>query len=80
MTTITATAARSNLYKLLDNVAESHTPVHITGKRHSAVLMSEEDWNSIQETLHLSTIPGMKESIIKGMNTPVSECAKELPW
>ena len=80
MPTITVTEARSNLYKLLDNVAESHIPVHITGKRNSAVLLAEEDWNSIQETLHLSSIPGMKESIIKGLNTPVSECAKELPW
>jgi len=80
MTTITATNARANLYSLLDEAAESHMPIQITGKRHSGVLISEEDWRAIQETLYLSSIPGMKESIIKGMKIPVKKCRKELDW
>lgn len=80
MTTITATSARSKLYTLLDEVAESHQPVQITGKRSNGVLVSEDDWRNIQETLYLVSIPGMKESIITGMKTPVDKCAKELRW
>ena len=80
MTTITATEARKRLYNLLDEVAESHEPVQIAGKRSSAVLVSEEDWRAIQETLYLHSIPGMKESILEGMETPVEECEEELDW
>ena len=80
MTTITATNARKKLYRLVDEVSESHEPVHISGKRHSAVLISEEDWAAVQETLHLTSIPGMRESIIEGMKTPVKECDEELDW
>lgn len=80
MTTLTATEARKMLYKLLDSIAASHEPVQIAGKRHSGVLISEEDWNAIQETLHLSSIPNMRESIIEGMKTPVEECDEELDW
>jgi prevent-host-death family protein len=80
MTTITATEARRNLYRLVDDVSESHQPVHISGKRHSAVLIAEEDWSALQETLHLTSIPGMKESIVEGLNTPVEKCRKELDW
>lgn len=80
MLTITATEARTKLYKLLDEVSQSHQPVHITGKRTSAVLIAEEDWRSIQETLYLLAIPGMKESILEGIQTPVAECSKELDW
>jgi antitoxin YefM len=80
MTSITATEARKNLYRLLDEVYESHDPVHITGKRHAGVLVSEEDWRAIQETLYLQSVPGMTESIKKGMKTPVSRCAKKLDW
>jgi len=80
MTTINATKARTELYKLLDQVAETHEPVHITGRRGTAVLISEDDWRSIQETLHLLSIPGMRESIVEGMKTPVKECAEELDW
>jgi len=80
MTTLTATEARKNLYSLLDEVAESHAPLQISGKRHNAVLVSEDDWRAIQETLYLSSIPGMKESIIEGLKTPVKKCAKELDW
>jgi len=80
MTSLTATEARKNLYNLLDDVAESHQPVQIAGKRHSAVLVSEEDWRAIQETLYLTSIPGMKDSIAKGLKTPVDKCKQELDW
>ena len=80
MTTLTATEARKQLYTLLDNVAGSHEPIQISGKRHSAVLVSMDDWRAIQETLFLEAIPGMKDSIVKGMKTPVSECTKGLDW
>lgn len=80
MTTITATEARKLLYKLLDDVADSHEPIQITGKRGSAILISEEDWRAVQETLYLVSIPGMRESILEGMNTPVEECEEDLDW
>ena len=80
MTTINATKARTELSKLLDQVAETHEPVHITGRRGTAVLISEDDWRSIQETLHLLSIPGMRESIVEGMKTPVEDCAEEVDW
>jgi PHD/YefM family antitoxin component YafN of YafNO toxin-antitoxin module len=80
MTTITATQARKLLYSLLDGVATSHEPVQIAGKRHSAVLISEEDWRAVQETLYLMGVPGMRASIVKGLKTPVDKCARELDW
>ncbi|MFZ2360240.1 MAG: type II toxin-antitoxin system Phd/YefM family antitoxin [Anaerolineae bacterium] len=80
MTTITATKARSALYQLLDDVAVSHEPVLITGKRGNAVLIAEEDWRAINETLYLLSIPGMRESIIEGLNTPLAECDDEVEW
>lgn len=76
MDILSATEARSKLYRLIDETADSHKPVLITGQRNNAVLISEEDWNSIQETLYLMSIPGMTESIIEGMNTPVEECVR----
>lgn len=80
MTTLSATEARKKLYSLLDGVAESHAPVQIVGKRNSAVLISEEDWRAIQETLYLTSIPGMRESITEGLRTPLEECDEELDW
>ena len=80
MTSMTATEARKQLYTLLDDVAGSHEPVQIAGKRHSAVLVAEEDWRAIQETLYLDSIPGMSDSIVKGLKTPVKKCEKELDW
>lgn len=80
MTTFNATEARSNLYKLIDETAASHQPIFIKGKRSNAVLISEEDWNSINETLYLVSMPGMRESIIEGMKSDVGECDKELDW
>ncbi len=80
MVTLTATEARKRLYTLVDDVAESHDPIQIVGKRNSAVLLSEEDWRAVQETLYLSSMPGMRESIRKGLKTPVKECEEELDW
>ncbi|AOS82944.1 antitoxin [Chlorobaculum limnaeum] len=80
MRTIMASEARANLSRLLDEVAESHKPAIITGKRSNGILISEEDWNSIQETLYLMSIPGMRESIREGMETPVESCSGELDW
>jgi antitoxin YefM len=80
MTTLTATVARASLYKLLDQTAETHEPVQIMGKRHNAVLVSDEDWRSIQETLYLVSIPGMRESIRKGLKTPAGKLSKKLRW
>jgi len=80
MTVLSASEARDRLYRLIDEVARSHEPVHIAGKRTSAVLLSEEDWRSIQETLHLLSIPGMRESIREGLQTPLDECSKEPGW
>ncbi len=80
MTSITVTEARKKLYTLLDEVARSHSPVQITGKRNSAVLVSEDDWRAVQETLYLTSIPGMRESIREGLETPVEECDRELEW
>ncbi|MGR2740186.1 type II toxin-antitoxin system Phd/YefM family antitoxin [Billgrantia sp. Q4P2] len=80
MSGITATEARSNLYRLIDETAESHQPIVIMGKRNKAVLVSEEDWAAIQETLYLLSVPGMRESIRKGMETSVDECDGELDW
>ena len=80
MTSMTATAARKQLYSLLDEIADSHEPVQIAGKRHSAVLVSESDWRAIQETLYLESIPGMRASIVKGLKTPAARCAKALDW
>jgi len=80
MNIINATEARAKLYTLIDETADSHQPVIITGKRGNAVLVSEEDWNAISETLYLLSVPGMRESIKEGMKQDLSECSKELDW
>lgn len=80
MTVLTATDARSKLYSLIDEAAATHKPIIITGKRGNAVLIAEEDWNAIAETMHLLSIPGMRESIKEGLSQEPSECSKELDW
>lgn len=80
MTTLTASEARANLYRLIDQAAESHQPIHIAGKRTSAVLLAAEDWAAIQETLFLLSVPGMRESIKEGMAEPLAEGSEELDW
>lgn len=80
MTTLSASEVRANLYRLMDEAAESHQPILISGKRNNAVLISAEDWSAIQETLFLLAVPGMRESIRAGMAEPVDECAPGLDW
>ena len=80
MSTLTASEARAKLYRLIDEAAESHVPIRITGKRNNAVLVSEKDWASVQETMYLLSIPGMRESIREGMESPVEECEAEIDW
>ncbi len=80
MHVLTASEARANLYRLIDEAAESHQPIVISGKRSSAVLLSAQDWSAIQETLHLLAVPGMRESIKAGMDEPLADSAQELEW
>ena len=80
MSTFNATEARSKLYALMDEVAETHQPITITGKRVNAVLLSEQDWNAINETLYLLPVPGMRESIREGMDADLDQCSQSLEW
>ncbi len=80
MKTITATKARENLYRLLDEVSVTSEPVQISGRRANAVLVSEADWRALQETVYLMSIPGLAESIREGMDTPLDECVEKLDW
>ena len=78
MRTITATSARSDLYKIIDSVQSTHEPLQITGKRGNAVLLAEGDWRAIQETIYLLGIPGMRDSIIQGMAEDIDDCSEEI--
>jgi antitoxin YefM len=80
MMTLTASQARIGLFKLLDQAAESHEPIQIQGRRNKAVLINEEDYRAMQETLYLLSIPGMRESIRAGLKTPASKLSKTLKW
>lgn len=80
MKILTVSDARANLYRLLDEAADSHEPIQITGKRKNAILISEDDWNAVQETLYLLSIPGMRESIREGIRTPIEETSEEPGW
>ncbi len=80
MKTVTATKARETLYRLLDEAAESHEPLLVTGKRGNVVLVSEEDWRAVQETLYLLAIPGMRESIREGLVSPLEETSPDPGW
>ncbi|HAK44943.1 MAG TPA: type II toxin-antitoxin system prevent-host-death family antitoxin [Spirochaeta sp.] len=80
MSSINVTNARKDLYNLVQRVNSTHEPVEITGRESNAILIGEEDWHSIQETLYLSSIPGMRESIVEGMKTPVDDLSDELDW
>lgn len=79
MKSFNITQARQNIYKLIDEIILTSEPIQIIGKRGNAILISENDWKAIQETLYLSSIPGVKESIIEGLNTPIEEC-EEFNW
>ena len=80
MNSITVTDARKTLYKLINESADSHEPILITGKNANAVLISEENWNAVNETLHLLSIQGMRESIIQGLQTPIDGCDETIKW
>lgn len=80
MSTLTASEARANFYRLMDQAAQSHEPIFISGKRSNAVLLAQEDWAAIQETLYLLSVPGMRESIKSGMAEPTDSCTTELDW
>lgn len=80
MKTISITKARANLYQLIAEAANIHEPIQITGKRSNAVLISEDDWHAIQETLYLLSIPEMRKSIREGLETSIDECSEELKW
>lgn len=77
---ITASQARSDIYNLIDETAQSHEPIIITGKRHNAVMISQEDWKAIEETLYLTAIPKMADSIVEAMNAPDSEFSESVEW
>jgi len=80
MPRLSATEARSKLYRLIDEASLTHEPIVITGKRGNAVLISEDDWRAIQETMFLLNIPGMRESIQDGLATPIEDCKEEIEW
>ncbi len=80
MTSIPVTRARARLFQLLDEAADSHEPIQITGKRSNAVLVSEDDWRSIQETLYLLSVPGMRDSIREGMAEPLGKASTKPGW
>jgi prevent-host-death family protein len=80
MTSLPVTQARSRLYELLDLAAASHEPIHITGKRTNAVLVSEEDWRNIQETLFLLSVPGMRDSIREGLDESLNQSSTAPGW
>lgn len=80
MKSLTISKAREKLYRLVDETAQTHEPVTLTGKRHNAVLLSEEDWRAVQETLYLVSMPGMRESIREGLATPLDACEEDLDW
>ena len=79
MSVINATTARNNFFRVMDEAIDTREPICVTGKKGNVVIVSEEDWRSIQATLYLVSIPGMKEKLLAGMATPVSECETELP-
>ena len=80
MKTLPVSKAREKLYRLIDEANASHEPVVLTGKRHNAVLISEDDWRAVQETLYLVSIPSLRESIREGLAAPLEECKEELDW
>ncbi len=80
MTTLTVTQARANLFKLLEQAALSHEPIQITGRRQNGVLISEDDFRAMQETLHIVSIPGLKESLLKAKKAPLKSYSKKRPW
>lgn len=77
MTTINATAARNNFFKLIDETLTTHIPVTVTGKSGNVVILSEEDFSAIQETLYLTSIPGMRDKLLKGFSISLDDCVED---
>ena len=77
---MSATAARANLYRLIDQVNKDSQPLTITGQRGNAVLVGEADWQAIQETLFLESVPGLAESIRQARAEGVDAGSTELDW
>lgn len=80
MTTLNATEARARRYNLIDEAAETNQHIVVTGKRNNAILLSEEDWNAIDETVYLLSVPGMRESIKEGLKQNLDECSRAVDW
>ena len=80
MKNINAEKAKYSLPELIEEAASSHEPIQISSDLSNGVLVSEDDWRAIQETLYLLSIPGMRESIREGMATSLDDCASELTW
>ena len=80
MKNVTAGRAQQSLPLLLEEIAASHEPIQIIGDSSNGVLIAEEDWQSLQETVYLLSIPGMRDSIRDGLKTPLEECSTELTW
>ncbi len=80
MTILTASKVQANLDQVIEQAGQTHAPIVISGKRANAVLIAEEDWNAIQETLYLISVPGMRESILEGLRTPLEACDEDLDW
>ncbi|HYR57312.1 MAG TPA: type II toxin-antitoxin system Phd/YefM family antitoxin [Chthoniobacteraceae bacterium] len=80
MHTFSIDEARAGLAQLLAQTAASHEPVAIADANVTGVLLSEADWRSVQETLHLLAVPGMRDSIREGLAEPVERCAEEAGW
>ncbi|WP_194786336.1 type II toxin-antitoxin system Phd/YefM family antitoxin [Actinomyces haliotis] len=80
MTVVPATTARANLYRLIDQVNEESEPLTITGQRGNAVLIGEEDWRAIQETMYLESVPGLAASIREARAEGVEAGSEELDW
>ena len=80
MKTVRVSEARADLYRLIDEAALSHEPIKIAGKRGNVIIIGEDDWRAVEETLYLLSVPGMRESIVKGMQTPVENCAESIEW
>jgi antitoxin YefM len=71
---------RKDIYNVMDETAQTHEPILITGKRNNVVMLSQEDWNAIEETLYLNSIPNMASSIQDSMNVDDSEFSEDIEW
>lgn len=80
MKSISAAKLKNNFYDVLEELSLEDKPIKITGKKNNAILITEDHWNSLQETMCLLSIPGMKESILEAKNEPIENWSSKLPW